>query len=255
MNQPPPLQPDIEYRPPQPSRGLSTGAKWGIGCSIGCLITLLIGGLLAYLAFVKVKEAAVSLLDKFSSTSPVVFSAPPADQATIDSVLKRFDDFTEAMKEGRDVAPLALSGEEINLLINYHPEWKELAGHTSVSIDEDKLRCQVSVPLDSLNPFLKGRYFNGDATIRLGLADGKLETYVDDLRVGGKPLPPEVMTELKSANLFQDQHRNPELEELTRSIEAIRIENGRLIIVPQPASERQKSSAPADPAPAPAVEA
>lgn len=47
----------------QEKRGMSTGAKWGIGCGIGCLTTLILVGVLAFVAYrftmAKVEEATL----------------------------------------------------------------------------------------------------------------------------------------------------------------------------------------------------
>lgn len=243
MNQPP----DIAYQPPQPKEGLSTGAKWGIGCSVGCLFTLLIAGVISYVIYVKAKEIGTGILNEYTSETPIVFVAPEADQASIDDVISRYDAFSDAMKEGTETSPLTLSEADINLLIYHHPDWKEMAGHTSISIEDDQLTGQLSIPLDELGSLLKGRFLNGSATIRLSLSDGHLEGYMDSIEVANQMVPPEIISELQKDNIFKKSETDPEFREKIRGLDEIRIEGGELIIVPKPAVDRQPKE-PVDPA-------
>lgn len=241
---PPQLPPDIDYRPPAPEEGLSSGAKWGIGCSIGCLITLLVAGLAAYGIWVKVREFGANLLDRFTSGTPIVFVAPPAETAEVEGLVARVDAFSEALEQGADTGPLELDGRAINLLIHHHPGWKDLAGRAEVAIDGNQFTARISLPLDAMGSLLAGRYLNGKATVRLALENGALEGYLDDVEVGGRTLPPEIMAQLKSENFFQDARSDVEFRHMMKRLESLRIEAGRLIIVPKPAGERQPDPPP-----------
>ncbi|MCB1086261.1 MAG: hypothetical protein KDM63_04395 [Verrucomicrobiae bacterium] len=245
MNETPPqLPPDLEYQPPAQPEAMSAGAKWGIGCSIGCLLTLLIAGALLYVGYVKVKDLASGLLNQYTSETPLVFQAPEADSAEIESLMLRANTFGDAMKSGTDAPSLELTARDINLLIHHHPDWKEMANRAEVVIEGDQLTAQISLPLDEMSKVLKGRFLNGKATIRLVLANGILEGYLDDLEVANQKLPPELMSEFKDKNLFDDPSKRPQLEQMTRDFQELKIQGGRLIIVPKPASERAPKSAP-----------
>ena len=241
---------DIDYQPPAPKQGLSTGAKWGIGCSSGCLILLLVVGIVTYLAYVKVKEGVTQMLDEYTSTTPIVFVTPEADQATVDEVIQRFDAFSDAMKNGSESQPLILTGKEINLLIYHHPDWQELAGKTEVTIEGDQLTGEISLPIGELFPILEGRYLNGMATLRIGLENGVLVGYIDAIRMADKEAPPEMITELQRQNIFQDAQSDPEMRRLIQELEEIRVEDGKLIIVPKAAADRG-TAAPPDSEPTP----
>lgn len=253
MNEPvpPQLPPDIDYQIPPRPEPVSSGTKWGIGCSIGCLIALLVGGIITYVIVTRIKSGLNAAFDAFSSSTPIAFTTPTADPGTISALITRYDAFADAMKNGTDTGPLELTGDEINLLIHNHPDWIELAGHTEVTIQDDQLTGRVSIPLDGV-PLMSGRFFNGTATIRLSLIDGKLEAYLDNIEAGGNPLPPEIASALKSDNIFKNSQSNPEMEKEIQSLKEIRIQGGRLIIVPKPAAERAAPS-PAEAPPAPPV--
>jgi hypothetical protein len=246
MNDAPPLPPEIDYQPPSRPEGMSSGAKWGIGCAAGCLLTLLIASLIGYFIWVKAKEFGLGLLNQYTSETPVAFEDPVADPAVVEALKARFDAFSDAMKTGGETGPLELTGEDVNLLIHHHPEWNDLAGKVEVAIEGDRFTGEISLPLDEMGSLLKGRYLNGKATFRLALVNGSLEGYIDDIEVANQKLPPEVMTALTSENIFKDSRHDAEFSALIHTLHELRIETGRLIIVPKPAPERQP--APADPA-------
>lgn len=252
---PPDLPPDIDYQPPSQPAGLSTGAKWGLGCSIGCLLTLLIAGTIIYFVYVKVKDFGNAVLDQFTAEAPIVFQQPEADPAVIEALTARFDAFGEALKTGAETEPLSLTGEEINLLIHNHPTWKDLAGKADVAITDDQLTARLSIPLDQVGSLVKGRYLNARASIRLSLAAGHLEGYLTDIEVANQPIPEPFRQELEKQNIFEGSRSDPNLKVELERIAEIRIEGGRLILVPKPAAERQPPAATPAPVPAPAAPA
>ncbi len=238
MDTPPPMPSQFDYQPPQPKEGLSTGAKWGIGCSVGCLVTLLIAGVIGYFVYVQAKEIGTRLLNEYTSETPIVFTAPEAEPGTIEELVGRFDTFRDAMKTGGEAQPLLLTGEEINLLIHHHPDWQDLAGHTAIEIEGNQMTGQMSLPLGDLGGFFEGRYLNGIATIRLAIANGVLEGYFDAIEVAGQPVPPEIISELQKENIFKDAQSDPQFRDLMKTIESLEIQDGQLIIVPKPAADR-----------------
>lgn len=244
-NAPPPGQ-DIEYSLRPPEEGLSSGAKWGIGCTSGCLLFLLAAGFLGYLAYLKTKEAIGGALDQFSSTTPIVFLAPEVEEGTINDVVARFDAFREVLESGGEAEPLHLSGEDINILIYHHPDWEPLTDKTAVRIEDDQIMAEVSIPLDDLLPMFQGRFLNGEASIRLQLEDGYLEGFIQSLWFNGTESPPELIQELQWKNLFEEAQQDPEFQRMIEQLESIRVEEGVLIIVPK--SPEGAEVVPADPA-------
>lgn len=232
----PPAYHGHPYEPQR--RGMSSGAKWTMGCGLGCLFTLLIvaGGL--YWTYTKAKEFGVGMLNQFTSETAQTFPVPEAEPAQVESLVARFDSFGQAMNERRDAEALVLTGDEINLLINNHPEMKEMAGKAQVEIVGDKLFANISVPLGDMGEAVKGRYLNGRASIRLFLLNGTLQGFIDDVEVNGMKIPAPFMAQLKSENIFKGANQDPKFQSSLGALEDLKIENGQIIIVPKPAAER-----------------
>lgn len=246
----PPLPPDIDYLPPQPSDGMSPGAKWGIGCSLGCLLLALVVGGLGIFGVIKAKQWGTAMLDQYTADAPLAFEAPVASPETVAALLERFDAFSAAMREGAEAEPLVLSGDEINLLIHHHPDWQELAGHVSVAIEDDQLTGTLSIPLDPIGGFLAGRFLNGKATLRLALSGESLEAYIEEIEVANQTLPETITRELKGKNLFEDAATDPEFRVTMGALDELRVAEGRLFIVPKPPERRPRRDPPESPDPA-----
>lgn len=236
---PPPLTPNPAARPPEPSDS-GTGKKVGIGCGIGCLVLLVIGVVAAFLIFGAMKGAVTEGVAKFTSEQPVAIDPPRATPEQVQDAISRFDAFAAAMKSGETPEPLALSDQDINVLLFNHPDFEWLAGKGLVSIQNDKLSSTVSVDLDDLNIPVKfiaeaveGRYFNGEATVSLAMASGRPTAFIDELVVNGQSPPEEVMAGVRQENLFKEAQTDPKAKELFDRISDLKIENNKLVIVPK----------------------
>ena len=243
MNQnPPPLRSDIDYNPPQPppERGDSTKA-WVIGCSAGCLVAALVFGVTAFFVFRGLVSTWKETAEKLTSTEPVSFEQPEISEGETRELTNRDDRFRTALASGSDTEPLILTGKEANALICSHPDLADLKAHTRLAIEGDRLTSKVSIPLDNMMESMRGRYLNGEATIRLSLANGKLRAYIVELQAGGHSVPEFIMEELRKEDIFEDSRTDPEIEAAINTLEEIRIEEGKLHIVPKPANERPKA--------------
>ncbi|MCP5541295.1 MAG: hypothetical protein H7A53_08720 [Akkermansiaceae bacterium] len=262
MNSNADIPPPLEYTAPQapvsagppPKQGRSGGGGCLAGCGTGCLISiivlvLIVGGLV-WMGYKAVSRA----VDEYTSEQPIVFVEPEADPQTIQSLVSQFDVFRTALAQGKEAPPLTLTGRDINLLMYHHPDWAPLAGKANVDIVEDRMTAKVSVPLHEIFPIalVKGRYLNGEATMRLGLSEGVIAAYFDDLKIGDNPLPGEVMDQIRNENLFKDANSDPEFRKILSSLAEIRIESGRLILMPKSAAERIQSAIPVPTQPTPA---
>ena len=236
-SQPPPLQSGIDYSPPPPKQG-GTSKTWVIGCSAGCLLALLLFGVAAFFVVRGLLTAWEEAREKLTSDTPARFETPVAGESEIREVTERFDRFRDALVSGNDAPPLVLTGEEANWLICFHPDLADLKDHTRVSIEGERLTSEVSLPLDGLMPSMKGRYLNGEATIRLSLANGKINAYIEDLQAEGFSVPEAIMRQLRKENIFEGSETDPEFDSLINNLEEIRIEDGKLRVVPKPASQR-----------------
>ncbi len=109
-------------------------------------------------------------------------------------------------------------------------------------MEGDKLKAQVSIPLDNLEVSpLRGRFLNGEAELKASLSDGVLIVTLDSLEVNGKQLPQRFLEELRAQNLAKDAYKNPRNAEMIRRFESIQIQDGKIILRP-----RAREKPPAD---------
>ena len=244
MNETSPYQ-DYSQPVPRPENK-GSGGKWLLGCSLGCLLSLLLLGGVVFFVVIKAKDLASGAVNHFTSETPVAFDLPEADPAKLETLLAKFEAFAKAMQDGTETEPLEVTGDDINLIISQHPDWEELSTRTRVAIVDDRLSAEISVPMDDVGDLFKGRYLNGVASIRLSLITGKLEGHVQDVSVAGNPLPASFLTQLRAENLFKDSPRDSKLNAAVDQLQELKIENGRLRLVPKPAAERKPKQTPVE---------
>jgi hypothetical protein len=210
-------------------RKQGSGQAW----AIGCLSALVVAGLLGYLAYRgvmgKISEYVDQYTDKQSQTLPQVVVSENEAKA----LNARIDQFKEGIKTGSPIAPLILSGDDINKLIHSHPDWKELAGKVYVRMSGDKMEGDVSFPLTEIGGPLKGRYLNGSAAFTVHMTAGRLMLFVESVTVKGKALPEEFMKEFRSKNLAEDTNKDGKLTPVLNQLESISVANSHLQIIPR----------------------
>jgi hypothetical protein len=212
--------------------------KGGCGkyIAIGCgslLLLAVIGGFFIYRG---IKGFISDVTAKYTETTPLELPSVDVSDEEAEAVLKGVSTFTEALEQQGAPAPLVLTSQDINILIHRHPDWKELAGKVHVTIKEDEIHGQISIPLDNVADMFKGRYLNGSAVFRLGMAAERLLVFMDSTEVGDEPLPEELMKTLREKNLAEDINKKPDTDILQR-LDSIAVKDGALTIVPKPARQ------------------
>lgn len=248
---PPPLTPSssnpyqpqqYQQAPPAGTPNSGSGKKWLFGCGCGCLGLILILSIGGYFAYIKIQEVVATAIAEYTATESVAVEIPQLSQDQIDQSVEKFSAFQAGLADGTEPVTLVLSGQDINALIQSHPTFKPLADRASVTVEEDRLRSQVSLSLEELDipiPFIaeavKGKYFNGIATFSVGMTAGRPALYIEGLEVNDAAIPAEFMSEISKQNFLEDAGKDPEFAKLIEMIEDIRIENGELRIVPKAA--------------------
>lgn len=238
---PPPLRPDLSpplgHAPAPPKSG--SGGKVLAGCGIGCLVLVVLGIVGGFFLVSFGKNKLADLAGAYVSDEPVAIARPAVSPTEVEETVARFDRFREAMRSGRASEPLAVTDQEINALLFHHPDLEALAGRTAVRIEDDQLWATVSFDLDDIEiPFgfldeaLRGKHFNGEVAFSIDTVAGRPALFIEDLKVGGRSIPKPILDEMKNENLLKDALSDPEAREFFDKIESIRIEGGRLVIVP-----------------------
>ena len=216
--------------PPQPQR--SHTGKWiGIGC--GSLLALLVLG--GFIAYALVKTLVVGLMEQYTDTQPRDLPQLSMPETQAREVCVRVNAFQAALKDGKASEPLLLSGDDINALIKYHPSWSKAASNVYVSVENTKIRGEVSIPLDTISSKAKGRYLNGSGMISVQLMDGRLLIFLDKLEVKGEELPEEFMKAFRSENLAKNANEDKKTAESLARLESITVRDGQIRVVPKQA--------------------
>jgi hypothetical protein len=202
------------------------------GCVIvSVLIVLLILALAvgAYLAY----RAINRTVEEYTATAPRELPKLQITEEERKNAVDRFNAFKEAVKEGTATEPLVLTSEDLNALIEDKPELK---GRVYITIEEGKIKGQVSIPLSVFVDIgmTRGRYLNGEAEFKASLSDGVLVVTLDSIEVNGKRPPEEAMSNFRQQNLAKDIYKDPDNAETIRHLESIEIKDGKIIIKPRP---------------------
>jgi hypothetical protein len=214
----------IEEPPQKRRRGcLFYGCLGGTACLLAVLIAFLLG-------LYQLKR----MLNFYTDTHAVSLPSVQLSAAEMDVLKRRIEDFQDAVRTGRPTEPLSLSADEINAMIGSDPNLTRVKGRVYLTIDGDRLKGQVSLPLDELGlPIFRGRYLNGTGVFAVGLHRGDLLVTADSIVVKNKPLPAVYMDKIRSENLAANLSSNPRASVALNHLQDVRIRDGKLILVPK----------------------
>jgi len=209
---------------PKARRGcLFYGCLTGIVCLVAMLAAVLIG-----------LHQLKKMVKEYTDTGPLPLPQVQLPPGELERVKRQVDEFRLAIQENRSASPLSLTGDEINALIANDPAFQALKGKVNVSIEGDRVKGQVSLPMDQIGlPRFRGRYLNGTATFALSLQNGALRIEPDQVLVKGKPLPAVYLDAIRKQDLAGNVNNNPSAATALSRLQSIRIEDGKLVIVPK----------------------
>lgn len=207
------------------------------GCAkslgIGCLIVLVVLAIGGYLAYRSAKGFLSRVVDEHTERAPRPMPELRVSDDEAAMVLRRVSDFATALRENRATSPLVLSGRDVNVLIQRHPGWTNLAGRLHISIEGDHIGSQVSIPLGEIGWLLSGRYLNGGVSLRAGLAAGRLLVFVERAEVKGRAVPESIMKGLRTKNLAENAQSDPEVAATIGKLESVVVRDGYLRLDPK----------------------
>jgi hypothetical protein len=214
----------IEEPPQKRRRGcLFYGCLSGIACLLAIMVAFLLG-------LYQLKR----MLNFYTDTHAISLPSVQLTAAEMDVLKRRVENFQDAVRSGRPTEPLSLSADEINALIGSDPNLTRVRGRVYVTIDGNRLKGQVSLPLAELGlPFFRGRYLNGTGVFAVGLHRGDLLVTADSLAVKNKPLPAVYMDKIRSENLAANLSSNPRASVALNHLQDVRVGDGKLILVPK----------------------
>jgi hypothetical protein len=226
---------DQEAFTPEPPARRPRGCLF-YGCltvAILALIAIILVGTGAYLGYRAVEEFVQEYADDVGKPVPVV--ELPAEE--VEAVQERIKKFRDALAAGKATDPLVLTADEVNSLIAEQP-W--LPGKLALEFAGDKVRGQVSIPLESLgfpaNVLFPGKFLNGNAEFSVGLDGDQLVVKLESLEVKGKHVPDNYVATFRAENLARGANTPANAKHVAR-LKSIEIKDGKLIISPKPQPE------------------
>jgi hypothetical protein len=222
---------DMPPGPPPKRRGASCFL-------VGCLTVLVVMVIGAVVVFFVVRSLMLRWVEEYTDTELRPLPVSTMAREEVDQLFARIEAFEGALKSGVPAPPLELSADDINALIQYHPDWEPMRGKVHVTIKGQAIRGEFSVPIDL---FVKGRYLNGTAGFNVFLANGVLFVFTESIEVAGKTVPDFIMQEFRRENLAKDAQGDPELASIIERLESTHVENGIVSIVPKVAIESLES--------------
>ena len=116
------------------------------GCVIASVLAVLLIIALAVLAYMGMRFFS-GFVEEWTSPAPVELPKVQVSEEERKSVRERVDAFRKALEEGTAIDPLVLTSDDLNALIE---ENSDLRGRLFARVEGDKLKAQISFPLDKL---------------------------------------------------------------------------------------------------------
>jgi hypothetical protein len=197
------------------------------GCIIASILAVLMAILFAVLGYFAYR-ALNQLVDQYTATEPRELPKVDMPEEQRASLKERVDSFRKSVEAGTPTEPLVLTSNDLNALIE---ENADLKGKIYVAVEGDKLKGQISFPLDFFKiSMVRGRYLNGEADLKASLLDGVLIVTLDSIEVNGQRPPDEILRSLRQQNLAKDVYKDPKNAEMVRKIESLEIKDGKIIL-------------------------
>ncbi|THB72089.1 MAG: hypothetical protein D6B28_06240 [Gammaproteobacteria bacterium] len=219
------------FQAPPPPKS-NAGKYIGIGCLV--IVLIFIGlGYAGYRTLIGYMEDAVT---EYTESESRELPQPLASASEAGGTLDIFDEFVYSVKNDIAVESLVLDAEQINQIINYHPDFSTIADHIFIRINEDLLFAEVSIPLGELRELSElfvGRYLNGAVELAIEMKNQRFEVYAESIEVKGQQVPEEYMSKIRTENLAKDFNRKQENKELIEKLDSISIRDGVIEIVPK----------------------
>jgi hypothetical protein len=177
---------------------------------------------------------AKRLVTQLTDTHPMPLPSVHLSDAQMFQLHDRVNSFGDDIRDGQNVAPLALSSDEVNALIETDAGLAPLKDHVYVAFGTNQLKGQISFLAQDLGlDALHGRYVNASGVFNVGLTNNQLVITAESLSVKGKPVPRHIMKQIAAQNLAGKFDEDPRTAEGLKKLQAIEIKDGKLVITPK----------------------
>jgi hypothetical protein len=207
-------------------------AKKGRGCFFYGCITLIVLVIVAAVALlIGVRFAYKYARDHFTSTKPLPL--PPIALSTNEGarVTQRVDDFKKSIQSGEATAPLALTSDELDYFVRTSPG-NGLNENVHLSITNDHIHAQLTLPLDMYGPTFFGRFLNGEADVPISLENGTMSFKMQNTKVNGQPPPAWLESKINQTMQWNPQPNDPNAGAFT-NLDKIEIKDDKIVLYPK----------------------
>ena len=230
---------------PEPDESTARGRGcFFYGCLITGILALLLAitiGLTSYVIYRSINEFVQQNTATAPRELPKVQIAPEALQ----SIKKKVDQFKNTVEADNATTTLVLTADDLNAIIDSTPDLK---GQVYLSIEDNLLKGKLSVSLDKLSTFferfgikaLRGRYFNGEISVKGNFGNGSLNLTIESLEVNGRSLPEPVVTNVN--NMIIQFSKDPDIANEMRKIDSIEVKDGKVLIKRQVSKKGTEAS-------------
>ncbi len=209
--------------------------KTGRGC-------LFYGGIVAAVLFLAVilgvyftYRSLQNLIAQYTDTTPMTLPVVQMSAEDAKHAQDRMQSFFQAVDDGKATQPLTVTADELNAVIETDPNLG-LKGHFYVTLEENTIKAQVSMPADRLGiKALRGRYFNGSGTFAVSFHEGSLRVTTETLAAKGKTLPENFMRGFRGQNLAEQYEQDVKVRSTLDKLEAIQVGDGKVTFTPKTA--------------------
>ena len=199
---------------------------WGaIGCVVVFLLTIAVAGICLL--------GARHLVMKYTDTAALNLPASDATDQEVEALITRMSAFGQAIRNNELSAPLELTARDINTMIQKNPAVTNVPFRMNITIENQDICGQASIPMSLISPLLKGRWLNGSITFRVQLVADRLFVFVQDMTVKGEKMSDEFLKKLRQKNLAETANENQDLQQTLAKIESIDVRDGILVITPK----------------------
>jgi hypothetical protein len=204
------------------------------GCLFyGCVAVVVLAAVTLLGAYLGLRYAK-RLVTQLTDAQPTQLPSVHLSDTQMFRLHDRVNTFGDNIRDGQDVAPLELSPDEVNALIETDPGLAALKGHVYIAIETNQLKAQISFLAEDLGlDALRGRYVNANGLFNAGLTNSELLITAESLDVKGKPVPRHVMREIEAQNLAAKFNQDPKVAAGLKKLQAVQVKDGKLVIVPK----------------------
>ena len=199
------------------------------GC-VTLVVLALLGGLIA---FIVGRNFIREVREKYTEATPVEIPTidMPADQ--IQALIKRVDDYARDLRADKPLPVLTLTEQEVNALLQNHPDLKDIyGGLVYLTLEDGGVTGKLSVALDWF-PGMKGRYFNGAATFEVSLQNDDPDIYLKSATFKGEQVPDQYLVQMREQDFADHWDHDPDARTLLRKIESVKLEKGKITFTPK----------------------